>query len=100
VTQGPLTVFALGGNSRKYISIYEVFLLEDQPTLNMIRRAEPDATVDSMNAGIEPRLAGDMVFLLKDQVIILWDFVSDKWARWYTHEDVSIVSRQRRFFPS
>ena len=89
-TQGPLTVYAPGGNSRKHISVYEVFLLEDQPTLNMIGRAETDATA---NAGTEPRLAGDVVFLLGDQIVLLWDFVNDQWARWYTQKDVSIVSR-------
>jgi len=56
----------------------------------MIGRAETDATA---NAGTEPRLAGDVVFLLGDQIVLLWDFVNDQWARWYTQKDVSIVSR-------
>jgi len=90
VTQGPLTIFASGGNSHRHISVYEVFLLEDQPTLNMIRQAETDATTYD---GTKPRLVGDVVFLLGDQVIHLWNFVSDQWMRWYTQKDVSIVSR-------
>jgi len=56
----------------------------------MIRQAEIDTTT---NDGTKPKLAGDMVFLLGDQVILLWNFVNDQWTRWYTQKDVSLVSR-------
>jgi len=92
--------FALGGNSRQHISIYETFLLEDQPTLNRIGEADVDVLIDSLDAGIAARLAGDVVFILQDRVISAWDLVNGQRARWYTQKQISLVSRYNAIFSS
>ncbi|KAF5357140.1 hypothetical protein D9756_006812 [Leucocoprinus leucothites] len=72
-------------NRRKQISVYEVFLQEDQPTLSEIAHLG----VDSTSPGILPRLAGDLVVFLDGHVVKVWDFVNDLWAEWNTQKNFS-----------
>jgi hypothetical protein len=75
-------------NGRKQISVYEIYLLEDQPTLNDIAHLGVNMT----SAGIVPRLAGDLIVFLDGHVVKVWDFVNDLRAEWNTHKDFSKVS--------
>ncbi|KAJ3560496.1 hypothetical protein NP233_g10802 [Leucocoprinus birnbaumii] len=72
-------------NRRKQISVYEAYLLEDEPALNEIAHLG----VNSTSPGIIPRLAGDLVAFLDGHVVKVWDYVNDLWAEWNTHKDFS-----------
>jgi len=68
---------------RKQIAIYEIFPLEEQPTLNEIGLLPVGSTAPT----IAPRLAGDLLVFLDGIVIKVWDFVNDLWAEWNTQRN-------------
>ncbi|KXN84052.1 hypothetical protein AN958_00502 [Leucoagaricus sp. SymC.cos] len=74
--------------ARKQISVYEIFPLEDQPTLSEIAHLG----VNSTCSGISPRLTGDLVVFLDNHTVKVWDFVNNLWAEWNTHKDFLKVS--------